>query len=395
MFPVLMIESDRLIRKLLKKLLQPQGFEVVEAATGEEGLAIVSTVRPALILCNWTLPGIDGISICRALKANLVWADIYFIFLSDQSTPEHHIRALDSGADDFLTRPIQIGELSARLRAGLRVHQAFQEQRKLAQALKFQQDRLESEIAEAAEYVRSLLPAPMDGNITARSLFLPSRQLGGDCFDYLWLDSDFFAMYLLDVSGHGLGAALVSVSIQNILRAQILPEINFYQPGLVLTALNEAFASEEETNWLSDSPVDRYFTIWYGVYSVSKQQLMYASAGHPPAIVLSGSSPNHQIQQLRTPGTPIGMFPDSKYKTQFFKVEPESTLYLFSDGIYEVQQPNGEVWNLDGLIALIDHCHHSERFDSSETIIQNVRSLKGDRDFEDDCSLLQIKLRSR
>ncbi len=393
MLPVLIIEADQLLRKLLKKLLQPQGFEVVEATTGEEGLTLIPAVRPALILCDWNLPGIDGLSLCRALKANPAWSDIYFILLMAYSTPEHHVKALDTGADDFLSKPIQIKELCARLRAGLRVYRTFQEQRRLAQELKIQQEQLELEIAEAAEYVRSLLPAPMNEKVTARSQFFPSRQLGGDCFDYHWLDSDFLAMYLLDVSGHGLGAALVSVTIQNILRAQILPGINFYQPGLVLTALNEAFALEQGTNWLSETSIDRYFTIWYGVYNYSKQLLMYASAGHPPAVVLSGQSPKHQIHRLRTPGTPIGMFPDAKYKTQFFKVEQESTLYLFSDGIYEIRQPNRDIWDLDGFIDLIDRCHHSEQLDNSDRIIQAVKSLKQNRDFEDDCSLLQIKLR--
>ncbi|MER3434752.1 MAG: regulator [Leptolyngbya sp. ERB_1_1] len=393
MLPVLIIEADQLVRKLLKKLLQHQGFEVVEASTGAEGLAIISTVRPALILCNWELPGIDGLSICREIKANSEWSAIYFILLTAHSTPERHVRALDLGADDFLPRTIKLKELSARLRAGLRVYQTFQEQRRLAQELKFQQEQIELEIAEAAEYVRSLLPAPINERVIARSQFLPSRQLGGDCFDYHWLDSDFLVMYLLDVSGHGLGAALVSVTIQNILRAQILPGINFYQPGLVLTALNETFASEQDTSWLTETLTDRYFTIWYGVYNYSKQLLMYASAGHPPAVVLSGRSPNHQIHRLRTPGTPIGMFPEIKYKTQFFKVEQESTLYLFSDGIYEVQQRNGELWDLDGFIDVIDQHHHSEQIDSSERIIQAVKTLKKNRDFEDDCSLLQIKLR--
>lgn len=390
---ILVIEDDRLIRKLLKKLLQHQGYEVFEATSGEEGLSLISSICPALILCNANLPGIDGISLCRALKADPKWSDIYIILLTAHASAAQHIKALDNGADDFLLKPMQINELSARLRAGLRVYQTFQEQRRLTQALQAQQERLESEIAEAAEYVRSLLPAPMNGRVMAQSQFLPSRQLGGDCFDYLWLDSDFLAMYLLDVSGHGLGAALVSVSIQNILRAQILPGINFYQPGLVLTALNEAFASEQEKNWLSDPPTDRYFTIWYGVYSFSKQLLMYSSAGHPPALVLSGNSPNHQIHRLRTPGTPIGMFSDAKYKTQFFKVQPESTLYLYSDGIYEFQKPNGEIWSLDGFIDVVNHCHKSDSIDNSEAIIRKVQHLKGSEDFQDDCSLLQIKLK--
>ena len=390
MFPVLIIEADQLIRQLLKKLLQAQGFEAIEAATVAEALTLIPTVRPALIVSDWNLP---SMSLCRALKAHPEWADIYFIMLTADRTPQRQIEALDNGANDFITKPIQIDELSARIRAGLRVCRAFQEQRRLAQAIKLQQEQLELEIAEAAEYVRSLLPAPMNGKVIARSQFFPSRQLGGDCFDYLWLDSDFLAMYLLDVSGHGLGAALVSVSIQNILRAQILPGINFYQPGLVLTALNEAFASESESSWLAEAPVDRYFTIWYGVYSYSKQLLMYASAGHPPAIVLSGKSPNHSIHRLRTPGTPIGMFPGSQYKTQFFKVEPESTLYLFSDGIYEVQQANGAIWNIDEFIDLINDRHDSDRLDNSGTIIETVKSAKKNCEFEDDCSLLQIKLR--
>jgi phosphoserine phosphatase RsbU/P len=390
---ILVIEADRLIRKILKKLLQHQGYNVFEAATIGEGLTHISAVCPALILCNWNLPGINAISFCRALKADPKWSDIYIIMLAVHASAKHHIQALDNGADDFLLEPLHIDELSARLRAGLRVYQTFQEQRRLTQELQIQRERLESEISEAAEYVRSLLPAPMNDRIIARSQFLPSRQLGGDCFDYLWLDSDFLAMYLLDVSGHGLGAALVSVSIQNILRAQILPGINFYQPGLVLTALNEAFASEQEKNWLSDSPTDRYFTIWYGVYSFSKQLLMYASAGHPPALVLSGRSPDHQIHRLKTPGTPIGMFPDAKYKTQFFKVASDSTLYLYSDGIYEFQQSNGEVWSLDSFIKVVEHCHKSESIDNAEAIIQKVQLLKGSEDFEDDCSLLQIKLR--
>ncbi|MCU0553125.1 MAG: SpoIIE family protein phosphatase [Leptolyngbya sp. Prado105] len=361
MFRILVIEDDRIIRKLLKKLLQNQGYEVFEATSGEEGLNLLASVCPALILCDWELPGIDAMTVCRTLKADSNWSDIYVIVLSAYRSAEHHIEALDNGANDFLSKPIQIDELGARLRAGLRVYQTFQEQRRLTQELKNQQARLESEIAEAAEYVRSLLPAPMDDKVIARSQFLPSRQLGGDCFDYLWLDSDFLAMYLLDVSGHGLGAALVSVSIQNILRAQILPDINFYQPGLVLTALNEAFASEHEKSWLSDSSPDRYFTIWYGVYNYSKQLLMYASAGHPPGLLLSGHSPNHQVHRL-------------------------------SDGIYELKQSNGERWNLNGFIDLVSQCHHSDLIDNAEAIIQKVQDLKCRQDFEDDCSLLQIKL---
>lgn len=110
----------------------------------------------------------------------------------------------------------------------------------------------------AADYVRSLLPPPLEGTISTEALFLPSVQLGGDCFDYYWIDEEHLAIYLLDVSGHGVGSALLSVSVLNVLRSQSLPKTNFCQHSQVLSTLNQSFQMDNHN--------DKYFTIWYGVY---------------------------------------------------------------------------------------------------------------------------------
>lgn len=373
MTQILIIEDDLLVRKLLRKILHTQGYEIIEAGDGEAGLAKLNSIRPALILCDWELPGMDGLTVCQKVKANPALSSTYFILITAHRSPDHHVQGLDSGADDFLTKPFNTNELSARVRAGLRVHHSLQEQRRLTQVL-------ETEMAEAADYVRSLMPPPMTGSVSVRSQFLPSRHLGGDFLDYRWLDADWLAMYLLDVSGHGLGAALVSVSVQNILRTQVLPDINFYQPGLVLTALNDAFASQE---------LDRYFTIWYGVYDLKRRLLFYASAGHPPAILLSGTAP--KIQCLRTPGTPIGMFPDVRYLSQCCKVDANSTLYLFSDGIYEIQQPDGTMGSLDDWVQVLSDRYHPDAPATPEQFVKQIQATTQRQEFEDDCSLLQIQ----
>ncbi len=374
MAQILIIEDDILIRKLIKKMLQNQGYEVVEADSGEEGLAKLYTFSPTLILCDWELPGVTGLTICRKIKADPKLSSIYFILLTAHSSLEYQIQGLDSGADDFLTKPIQMAELSARVRAGVRVHRVLQEQRRLTQVL-------QAEMAEAADYVRSLMPPPMIGAVSVKSQFLPCQQLGGDCFDYRWLDSDWLSLYLLDVSGHGLGAALLSVSVQNILRTQVLPDVNFYQPGLVLTALNEAFA---ETS-------DRYFTIWYGVYDRQRRLLFYASAGHPPAVLLSGDAVNPQIQRLRTPATPIGMLPEIHYTSQCCKIPPDSTLYLFSDGIYELQKPDQTRWSLEEWIDFLKENYQTQDPLSPEQLVRQVQAMHQGQEFQDDCSLLQIR----
>ena len=378
MVQILIIDDDPIIQMVLRKTLQEQGYEVLLARSGEEGIIQAKKHLPALIICDWQMPGMNGLAVCRQVKADASLSKTFFILLTSRSTVEDRIMGLDTGSDDFLSKPIEVSELKARVRSGLRLYQ-------LAQDLQAQKQTLEAELTEAAEYVRSLLPKPLIGEVSIDFQFVPSRQLGGDCFDYYWLDPDYLMIYLLDVSGHGLGSALPSVSMQNVLRSQSLDRVNFYQPSHVLKALNEIFQMDGQN--------DRYFTIWYGVYNRQKRLLTYASAGHPPAILLS-QEPNTapQIKRLKTRGTPIGMLKDSSYVNGFCNIEASSTLYLFSDGIYEIKQADDTFWSLDSFINLLSNHDSAETFNSPHQIVQQVLTLSNDVPFEDDCSLLRIQL---
>lgn len=353
------------------------------ARNGEEGVAQAQKHCPALIICDWQMPKMSGLDVCRQVKADESLANTFFILLTTRSTVEDRIQGLDTGADDFLSKPIEVNELKARVRSGLRLYRAAQQLQTLAKDLQAQKQTLEAEMVEAAEYVRSLLPEPMSGDVTIDSRFLPSKQLGGDCFDYYWLDPDFLMIYLIDVSGHGLGSALPSVSVQNLLRSQSLPGVNFYRPDIVLQTLNEVFQMDDQN--------DQYFTIWYGVYNKQRRQLFYASAGHPPAVLLTkveGEAP--QVKCLKTRSSPIGMFPNTKYVSERCVIDDSSSLYIFSDGIYEVNQPNGTIWGLDGFIQLLIEANNSDTC-SLDDLLHKVKLLSGSDTLEDDCSLLQVK----
>lgn len=243
---------------------------------------------------------------------------------------------------------------------------------------------LKAELAEAAEYVRSLLPLPFNEPVAVDSRFIPSQQLGGDCFDYYWLDEDHLAIYLLDVSGHGSRAALLSVSVLNLLRSRFLPDTNFYQPREVLMALNQAIQMERQRNM--------YFTIWYGVYNKQKREIVYSCAGHPPALLISKTSPDTcSVHRLRTSSSlPIGMFRNIEYSDASCQVDELSTLYIFSDGIYEICQPDGTLWNLDDFIDLLVRLNQPDSF-SLEKLLQEVRTYRAKDAFEDDVSILQVK----
>ena len=375
MFQILVIDDDSAVQELLKRTLKKQGYEVTVASNGEDGVAQAQKLRPALIICDWIMPRLTGIDVCRRVKADPDLSTTQFFLLTSLGSIADRVKGLDAGADDFISKPIELNELQARVRAGLRLHQ-------LSRDLKIAKQNLEAELAEAAEYVQSLLPDPMTEPFSIEAKFIPSRQLGGDCFDYNWLDADYLAIYLLDVAGHGLRAALPSVAVLNLLRSRTLPNIDYYKPSDVLRALNTTFQMSYQN--------DKYFTIWYGVYNRIDRKLVYASAGHPPAVLISQSSTsNPKVQQLKTPGMPVGMFPDAPYVDNCCDVEDLSTLYIFSDGVYEIHQPDGNIWGLEPFIDLLA-AYNGGTADQLELVLRYTQKLNAKAVFDDDWSLLKV-----
>ncbi len=393
MFKILVIDDDPTVRAVLKNTLKKQGYDITVASNGEEGITQAQLLRPALIICDWMMSQVDGLEVCRRIRSDTELATTFFILLTARGAArgeeEDRVRGLDAGADEFISKPIEMNELKARVRAGLRLHQLNQDLQSKKQALetlnqdlRTQKQILEAELAQAADYVRSLLPSPLVGAVTTENLFIPSAQLGGDCFGHNWIDDDRLAIYLLDVSGHGVGSALLSVSVLNVLRSQSLPNTNFCQPSEVLKALNHAFQMRKHG--------DKYFTIWYGVYHRLKRQLIYANAGHPPALLLSSNSAtNIQIQQLNSLDLPIGFLPDVEFENAVLEVQENSTLYIFSDGAYEINQPDGNILGLDAFIEILTQCNQENTCNLNQ-LLANIFTFNAQDNLDDDLSLVKV-----
>ncbi len=235
-------------------------------------------------------------------------------------------------------------------------------------------EQLSSELDRAAEYVRRLIPEPYQGSgLEAQGRFVPSAALGGDAFGYHWLDPDHFVIYLTDVSGHGVGAALLSVSISNVLRAHTLPDVDFRKPSQVLAGLNQAFPMAEH-NFM-------FFTIWYGVYNRLTQTLDYASGGHPPALLLGG-----EARRLSTKNLLMGGMQGLEFKVASCPISSGDRLIVFSDGCYEVEMTNGSMWTLD---EFMDYLEGGEA--DMDELLDHVRALGGSDELEDDFSIFEIK----
>ncbi len=242
---------------------------------------------------------------------------------------------------------------------------------------------LKSELNQAAKYVTSLLPnADLIETIDIQQLFIPSIQLGGDIFDYYWLDSENFAIYLLDVAGHGVRPALLSVSVLNLLRSQSLYNADFYQPWTVITELNRLFPMDDKG--------ENYFTIWYGVYNIESQKLSYCSAAHPPALLLNSNSSELTIQELANDNIAVGMLPEFEFEQASCSVSCGSSLYIFSDGIYEIPLDDENFWGFKAFAEYIQNYHCRDTNDLN-SILNDVQQLNSAATLGDDVSLIRFK----
>lgn len=170
MLQILVIDDDLVMQMILKNTLQSQGYNVIVAKNGIEGISLAKENLPALVICDWMMPEVDGLEVCRQLKLDQNLSSTIFILLTSKGAVEDKVQALDNGADDFLSKPIDKTELIASVRAGLRIYQ-------LNQDLQLQKQLLEAELAEASEYIQSLLPVALKGEVNILAEFIPSSQL--------------------------------------------------------------------------------------------------------------------------------------------------------------------------------------------------------------------------
>ena len=274
------------------------------------------------------------------LQLYLDGGDTWVVLLDVTAERDETRRVQQRAYDMVLLREKEV-LLNRRLEAANAALRATQlELESSRSALEEAHAKLQAELAEAANYVRTLLPPRQDVPFAADSRFVPSAALGGDGLGYHWVDSDHFALYLLDVCGHGVGPSLMSVAVLHMLRSASLRNVDLRKPAEVLTALNQSYQMQAAS--------DLYFTLWYGVYEPSTRTLEYACGGHPPALLIScdGST----VQLLKAKGVAVGLVEQVRYESEKVYVPPESRLYLLSDGAFELEKPDGTLLDFRELV---------------------------------------------
>jgi serine phosphatase RsbU (regulator of sigma subunit) len=244
--------------------------------------------------------------------------------------------------------------------------------------------RLQQELRDAERYVRAILPAPLSRPFVVDWRFVPSTELGGDSFGYHWIDDEQFALYVIDVCGHGVGAALLSVAVADTLRSEALPRADFRKPGEVLTALNQAYQMERHN--------DLFCTVWYGVYHRATGRLRYASGGHHPALVVRGPCEAPEpCRTLEATGPCVGLSPTAAYRDEECSLRSPARLFVFSDGTFEIGRPDGTQLGFAAIAELLGQ-PTDEGGSGLDRLLELARRAHGGDMLEDDFTIVRMAL---
>lgn len=239
--------------------------------------------------------------------------------------------------------------------------------------LRLTQLRLDNELADAAQYIQALMPEKRKAAPQIDWCYEASSELSGDTLGYFEVDETKVAFYVIDVCGHGVGAALLSASVANQMRAWPTELADPCNPSELLAALNRIYPMERHG--------ERFFTIWYGIHDSAEGVLRYASAGAPPALLLSqGGS-----QLLGKPALPIGCMEGLRVVTQCEPIQSGDRLLVFSDGVYEVDDGVG------GQLGLSQFCREAATCDDPGALLSFVRKRSAAMRLPDDFTLMRVQ----
>jgi sigma-B regulation protein RsbU (phosphoserine phosphatase) len=377
-------------------MLQQWGYEVLKAVDGAQARNLYQAHPDIqLIISDWMMPNIDGIDLCRFVRGlNRNGCYTYFILLTAKSQVDDLVIGINAGADDFIAKPFNRFELQARLHAGRRIVELENElARKLAEISKAYL-LMEQDLEAAAIVQRSMLP-PVGASFPGIKYayhFTPCNRIGGDLFNLVPLDDSQVAVYILDVAGHGVPAALKAVSLSWLLAPQKpnyrvlfedLPngQLCAAPPKNVLGKLNSHAQSTDSSG--------KFITFLYGIFNAETKQFTYSRAGHPYPIHISGG---RFIPHTPPEDIPLGIIQDYVYSQCAIEMRPGDRIYFYTDGISETENPAGEQFSECRIISDLLASSNSTLDESISILINYINQWKCGNEASDDVSILGIEI---
>jgi sigma-B regulation protein RsbU (phosphoserine phosphatase) len=396
---VLVLDDSRAQRMMLGALLRKWGHPVVECATAHDALEVARDPSIGLVISDWMMPGMTGPEFCRSLRSIKRDGYAYVILLTSKTEESALTEGLEAGADDFLTKPVRPPDLRARLNAGARIvamqRDLVDKNHMLADALgeiRTLYRALDQDLEEARRLQRSQMQDRFRrfGSVDVSLWLKASGHIGGDMVGCFPVNKDVIGAFSLDVSGHGVASAMIAARVAGILSAAT-PDQNIAltrrEDGSLCALSPDMAAARLNKMILRELRSDRYFTMGLGFLNVGTGRMRMVQAGHPYPMVLRQSG---QIDLIGQGGLPIGLVEEAAYSSFDIRFAPGDRLLIYSDGLTECPDRQGNALEEAGLARLVTGCAHltGQRFLSG--LEAALAEVAGGDNFPDDASAVLI-----
>lgn len=363
-YTILLIDDEKINLVVLKILLQKEGYNVLSALTGREGLELARQEQPNLILLDVVMPKEDGFEVCRKLKKDPRTLAIPVIFITSLADSRNKIRGLTVGGLDYISKPFEKEEVFMRVRNILRLNYSFQ--------------RIIDEQAARLRQVRdaqqAILVAPEElPQARFRVHFRPLLDAGGDFYDVFEVGNNVWDYFVADISGHDLAASFTTSALKALVRYNSSQILTVEESMIIINRVLQSLLSPEQ-----------HITSAYVRLNRNTMRLTVVNAATPPLLLLPVKG-----DPLWVSGNSdaLGAFAGGVFAAREIEVAPDDRLFLYSDGI--VEHPGAGRSLQQGLDDLLRACLATRRLDLPEAVPEIVRLLfPRDRAADDDLLFL-------
>ncbi len=403
---LLVVDDDSVDREVVCPRLERRGYEVAIATDGEEAIKRFRERPYDLILLDIMMPRINGMDVLKEIRRHRTRAQLPVIMVTSRDAPQDMVAALREGANDYVIKPIDLDVLLARIGTHVILKRTAESLEESNRRLEEVNAQLRRDLEAAAKVQRSLLPAhtPTFENYEFAWRYEPCEQLGGDNLNVMALSEDQVGFYVLDVSGHGVQAALMSVAVNHLLEpsqedTSVVNRPNRQrtsasEPGLFAVAPRDV-AERLNRHFTFDLAVAQYFTIFYGVLNRHERTCRYVSTGHPCPIHLRADG---EVRVLESSGLPIGIFQPGEpgyepFEERAIELGPGDRLWIYSDGVVELRNASQKEFGLNRLSQVLSASRKSSLQDCLEGVFTAAAEWRDGHPLSDDLSMLALEVR--
>ncbi len=385
---ILIVDDEQLNLVLLEAILNNEGYDTRTASNGMEAVQFVFENPPDLVVMDVCMPEKDGFEACREIKASLNDNFVPVILLTNLTDTNSKVQGLDAGADEYLTKPPAKEELLARVRAMLRIRdlqanlqKSKQELQQINQKLVQAQKHIEEDLERVSAIQHSFLPNrfPFHPEIEFGRYYVPCATAGGDYFDVIEIGKNLWGLLIADVTGHGTPAAVVMAITHTLMHSFVN---SFRYPSTALKVANEKLNAHLAPTF--------YVTMFYGILNLDAMKFRFSSAGHEPMMLYKASQ--NKVDYLKTAhGFPLKLLESDDYDENEVPIEPNDKIILFTDGLVEIRDDDGNLFSPERLKELVLKYHHLRPQPFVDAIISEVKEFNSQETFKDDLTLFVIQ----